>query len=49
MTSLSDGTERWRRQLGSSVVAIPAVHIETGEILFVVQNPLNDRDYASFL
>lgn len=44
-----DGTERWRRQLGSSIVATPAVHGATGEILFVVQNPLAASTYASFL
>jgi outer membrane protein assembly factor BamB len=44
-----DGTERWRRLLGSSIVATPAVHMETGEILFVVQNPLTQTEYLSFV
>jgi outer membrane protein assembly factor BamB len=44
-----DGTERWRKPLGSSIVAPAAVHMETGEILFVVQHPLTQTEYASFL
>jgi outer membrane protein assembly factor BamB len=44
-----DGTQRWRYQLGSSIVAPPAVHMETGEILYVVQNPVTQTEYLSFL
>ncbi|HKZ08276.1 MAG TPA: PQQ-binding-like beta-propeller repeat protein [Methylomirabilota bacterium] len=44
-----DGTPRWRRLLGSRIVATPAVHTQTGEIVFVVQNPLTQTDYLSFL
>lgn len=44
-----DGTERWRIRLGSSIVATPAVDMETGDILFVVQHPFTEREYVSFL
>jgi outer membrane protein assembly factor BamB len=44
-----NGTERWRRPLGSSIVATPAVHVETGEVLVVVQNLVTPTAYASFL
>jgi hypothetical protein len=44
-----DGTERWRKLLGTSIVAAPVVHTETGEILFVVQNPMTPTEYGSFL
>jgi outer membrane protein assembly factor BamB len=44
-----DGTQRWRYRIGSSIVATPAVHLETGEILVVVQNHVTATEHASFL
>ncbi|HEY7650768.1 MAG TPA: PQQ-binding-like beta-propeller repeat protein [Methylomirabilota bacterium] len=44
-----DGTQRWRHRLGASIVATPAVHMETGEIFYVVQNPVTPTEYLSFL
>jgi outer membrane protein assembly factor BamB len=44
-----NGQVRWRRQLGSSIVATPAVHMETGETFYVVQNPLTPDEYGSFI
>jgi outer membrane protein assembly factor BamB len=44
-----DGTPRWRVRLGSSIVAPPAVDMGSGEILYVVQNPVTPTEYLSFL
>ncbi|MFO0701066.1 MAG: PQQ-binding-like beta-propeller repeat protein [Nitrospira sp.] len=44
-----DGTQRWRLRLGSSIVAPPAVDMGSGEILYVVQNPVAPTEYLSFL
>lgn len=44
-----DGTERWRTPLGLSIVAPAAIHLGTGEILFVVQQALTQTEYISFL
>jgi outer membrane protein assembly factor BamB len=44
-----DGTERWRRRLGSGIVAAPAVHVENGEIIFPVQHPRDEERFLTFL
>ena len=43
------GKVRFRYHMGGSIVGSPAVDPVSGDVLFVVQNPVTDVDFGSFL
>ncbi len=44
-----DGTIRFRRRLGSHIIAPPAVDPVSGDVIYLVQNPVNQTDFGSFV
>jgi outer membrane protein assembly factor BamB len=44
-----DGTLRFRRRLGEHIRATPALDPESGELVYVVQNPVSPTAFGSFL
>jgi outer membrane protein assembly factor BamB len=45
----ADGTVRFRRRLGSHIIAPAAVDAPTGEVVYIVQNPVTQSEFGSFL
>jgi outer membrane protein assembly factor BamB len=44
-----DGTVRFRYLMGSAIVAAPAVDLASGDVYFIVQNPLTPTEFGSFI